>query len=398
MAEETKRLYFEDPYRTEFEALVIERLTYQGQPALILDRTCFYPEGGGQPADRGTLNGIAVVHVIEEQSQILHVLEKGISGNKVKGKIEWPRRFDHMQQHAGQHVLSQCFVQLQEAETRSFHLGEKASTLEIDLRNIDEEEIERIERLANEIVFRDKEIKTRFFREEEIGSVPLRRPPQKQGEIRVVEVAEFDYTACGGTHPHRTGEIGLIKILRWDRIRDNVRLEFLCGGRALEDYIRKNRDLRELSNRLTVDDKEILGAYEKLVFDLKIQKKANRRLLEGLVRYEAEEIIGKARDKIIQEIFKEKTPEEVRSLALAIIRKGDFVVLFGVRGGERVHIFLARSENLDMDLRELVPLVSPLIDGKGGGRPSLVEIAGEKKENLGAALEKAYTYLSSKKS
>jgi alanyl-tRNA synthetase len=398
MAEKTKRSYFEDPYRVEFEAQVIDRLTYQGQPALILDRTCFYPEGGGQPADKGMLNGVAVTHVLEENGRILHVLEKEISEGQIKGKIDWPRRFDHMQQHAGQHILSQCFVQLHEAETRSFHLGERTSTLEIDMRNIDEEEIERIERMANGIVFQNKEIKTRFFREEELGSISLRRPPQKKGEIRVVEVADFDYTACGGTHPNRTGEIGLIKILRWDRIRDNVRLEFICGSRALEDYTRKNRDLRELSDRLSVNDKEILGSYEKLISDLKIQKKANRRLQEGLIRYEAEEIIGKARDKIIQSTFAEKSPEEVRALALAIIRKGDFVVLFGVRREERAHVFLARSESLNMDLRELVPIVSPLIDGKGGGRPSLVEIAGERKENLAAALEKAYAHLSSKKS
>ncbi len=397
MAETTRRLYFEEPYNTEFEAQVIERLTYQGQPALVLDRTCFYPEGGGQPDDRGKLNGIVVTRVIEENDKIFHLLEKEVPESKIKGKIDWSRRFDHMQQHAGQHILSQCFVRLHEAETRSFHLGEKTSTLEIDLRNIDDEGVERIERMANGIVFQDKEIKTRFFREEKLADVPLRRPPQKQGEIRVVEVSEFDHTACGGTHPHRTGEIGIIKILRWDRIRDNVRLEFVCGGRALEDYIRKNRDLRELSNRMTIDDKEVLGSYEKLVSDLKMQKKTNKKLREVLIQYEAEEITGKVRDGIIQKIFAEKTPEEARSLALAIIRKGDFVVLFGVGGEERVHIFLARSESLDIDLRELVPMIASLIGGRGGGRPSLVEIAGEKKENLSVALEKAYALISSKK-
>ncbi len=397
MEEKTRRLYFEDPYQVDFEAQVVERLTYQGQPALILDGTCFYPEGGGQPADRGTLNGIQVTHVLEENGRILHVLEEDVSEDKVQGKIDWPRRFDHMQQHSGQHILSQCLVQLHEAETRSFHLGERTSTLEIDLRNVDEKEVERIERLANDIVFQDKEIKTCILHEEELQSIPLRRPPHKTGAIRVVEVADFDYSACGGTHPRRTGEIGIIKIFRWDRIRDNVRLEFICGGRALEDYIRKHRDLRELSNRLNVDEKEVLSSYEKLISELKIQKKASRMIQEKLVQYEAEEIIGKTQGKIIQAIFTEKTPEEVRSLALAVIRKGDFVVLFGVRGQNRIHIFLARSESLNVDLRELVPIVSPLIEGRGGGRPSLVEIAGEKKENLEMVLEKVYTHISSEK-
>ncbi len=396
MEEKTKRLYFEDPYQVEFEARIIDRLTCQDNPALVLDRTCFYPEGGGQPADRGTLNGIQVIHVLEENDRILHVLEKDISEDKVQGKIDWPRRFDHMQQHAGQHILSQCLVLLHEAETRSFHLGEKTSTLEIDLRNVDERAAERIERLANDIVFQDKEIKTCVLDEEELQSIPLRRPPQKTGAIRVVEVADFDYSACGGTHPRQTGEIGMIKILRWDRIRDNVRLEFICGGRALEDYIRKHRDLRELSNRMTIDEKEVLSSYEKLVSDLKIQKKASRIIQEKLVQYEAEEIIEKTQGKIIQAIFTDKTSEEVRSLALTIIRKGDFVVLFGVKSEERIHIFLARSDSLNLDMRELVPIVSPVIDGRGGGRPSLVEIAGEKKANLEIALEKAYGHLSLK--
>lgn len=396
MTETTRRLYFEDPYRVEFEALVIDRATFQDKPAVILDRTCFYPEGGGQPADKGTLNGMAVIQVLEEDNRILHVLGEEISEEKVKGKIDWERRFDHMQQHAGQHILSQCFVQVHDAGTRSFHLGEKTSTVEIDLRDIDEEQVAHIEKLANDIVFKDRKIECRFFAEEEIGRVPLRRPSQKSGEIRVVEIAGFDYTACGGTHPRRTGEIGIVKILRWDRIRNNVRFEFVCGKRALMDYIRKHRDLYELSNRMTVDDSEVLASVEKLAVDLKQVKKANRKIQEKLAQYEADEIIRNSREKIIRLIFPEKSPGEVRSLVLALIRKGEFVVLAGVKSEERVHVIVARSESLDLDLRELVPIVTSAIDGKGGGRPSLVEISGVKKENLEMALEKAYACLSSK--
>lgn len=396
MTETTRRLYFEDPYQVEFEARVIDRMIFQDKPALVLDKTCFYPEGGGQPADKGTLNGIQVTHVFVEDNRILHVLEEEISENEVTGKIDWDRRFDHMQQHSGQHILSQCFVRAHDAETRSFHLGEKTSTLEIDLRAIDEKETEHIEELGNDIVFQDKEIKSGFFQEEELKRIPLRRPPQKKGKIRVVEVADFDCTACGGTHPHRTGEIGIIKILRWDRIRNNVRLEFVCGKRALMDYTRKHKDLYELSNRLTVDDAVVLDSVEKLAGELKQLKKASRKNQEKLVQYEADEIIRNNREKIIRLTFPEKTPDEVRLLVLTLIRKGKFVVLAGVRSEERVHVLLARSESIDLDLRELVPVVSSAIDGRGGGRPSLVEIAGVKKKNLEMALERAYAFLSKK--
>jgi alanyl-tRNA synthetase len=396
MGEKTKQLYFDNPYQVEFKANVVKSLSYKGNPAIVLDKTCFYPEGGGQPADKGTLDGIPVIHVFEKDDQIIHVLEKDASSDAVKGEIDWNARFDHMQQHAGQHILSQCFVQLFDAATRSFHMGEETSTLEVDMRNMSEEKAERAERLANDLIFQNKEIKTRFYRDEDIANVQLRRPPKKTGDIRVVEVSDFDHTACGGTHPRSTGEIGPIKILRWERIRDNVRLEFICGIRALQDYARKHRDLKTLSNILTVDDKEVVASFEKIKSDLKMQKKINRKMQEKIIQHEAVDIMQKAEGKLIKRIFTDRSQYEIRLLALLTIRKGEFVALFGLKNGERVHVFLACSESLGLDMRELVPIVSPLIEGKGGGRPSLVEISGEKKENLEQALEKAYQHISEK--
>ncbi len=159
-SEGTKRLYFENPYQIEFEARVVERLSWREKPAVVLDQTCFYPESGGQPSDRGTLNGIEVLGVLEEDSKILHLLEDDISAGEVKGKVDWQTRFDFMQQHAGQHILSQSFHELYQAETLSFHLGEVTSTVEIDLRKVAEEEVERVETRANDIVFQDREIKS----------------------------------------------------------------------------------------------------------------------------------------------------------------------------------------------------------------------------------------------
>ena len=396
MKQETKRLYLEDPYQIEFEAHVVEKVIWEKKPALVLDQTCFYPESGGQPCDKGVINGIEIIKVLEDEARIIHLLAGGISSDKVTGKVEWETRFDHMQQHSGQHILSQSFHELLGAETLAFHLGEAFSTLEMDLRKISEEEIENIEERANEIVYENREIKCYFIPEEEIESVPLRRPPKKKGLIRVVEVSDFDFSACGGTHVRRSGEIGLIKILRLERIRNNIRFEFICGRRALEDYLRKSRIVRELSTRFTVNEGEILNTVEKLSSDLKSQRRGGKKLQEKIARYEAQEIIQEEKEKIIKEVFVDKTPEEARFLVLNIIRKGDFVVLFGLKGEERGHLILACSDSINIDLREIVPIVSPLIKGKGGGRPSLVEVAGEEKENLEQALEKAFEFIKKK--
>ncbi|TET71538.1 MAG: hypothetical protein E3J44_04005 [Candidatus Aminicenantes bacterium] len=396
MKEGTKRLYLESPYKVEFEAQVVEKVIWEQKPALILDQTCFYPESGGQPCDKGMINEVEVIKVLEDEARIIHLLAEDISSAKVTGKIEWQTRFDHMQQHSGQHILSQSFHELLGAETLSFHLGEAISSVEMDIRKISEEEVENVERRANEIVFQDREIKCYFIPEEKIESVPLRRPPKKKGLIRVVEVSDFDFSACGGTHVRRAGEIGLIKILKLERIRNNIRFEFICGKRTLEDYLWKNRILRELSTRFTVNEGEILNTVEKLSSDLKSQKRKGKKMQEKIAQYEAQEIIQETKERIIKELFVDKTPEEVRFLVLNIIRKGDFVVLFGLKGEERGHLILACSENINIDMREIVPLVSPLIKGKGGGRPSLVEIAGEEIVNLEQALERAFEFIKKK--
>ena len=396
MKQEAKRLYYENSYQVEFEAEVVERKNIEGKPALVLDQTCFYPESGGQPDDRGVINGIKVVRVLEEEEKVIHVLEENISSDRVKGRVDWQRRFDHMQQHSGQHILSQSFYELLKAETLSFHLGESVSTVEIDLRKADEGEVERVERRANEVIFEDREIKSYFVPEEKILTIPLRKPPQKKGEIRIVEVSGFDYSACGGTHVRRAGEIGIIKILVWERIRDNIRFEFICGRRAVEDYAQKNKMMRQLSNRFTVSEREVFASVEKIFSDLKSQRKRIRKLEEEVVRYEALEIVRQAKERIIRKIFRDKTAEQMKFLALNIIRQGSFVVIFGLKEEQRGHLVFARSGSINIDLRELLPLVSPLVKGKGGGQPSLVEIAAELPEDLETALEKAEEFIRKK--
>jgi alanyl-tRNA synthetase len=385
----TERLYFSDAYLTEFEARVVRREEKDDRTVLILDRTAFYPESGGQPADRGTIDGFAVLDVQEEGDDIRHTVEGRPAGETVKGKIDWPLRFDRMQQHSGQHVLSQAFLEALNGETRSFHLGDEVSTLEIGLSQASEDDLERVERAANAVVFEDREVKTYFVSGEEVARVSLRRPPKKEGTIRIVEVAGYDYSACGGTHVRRTGEIGLIKVARWERIRGNLRFDFLCGGRALRDYALKNRALRRVSGCFSVAEKDAADAVDKALADLKALKKASRTLEETLAGYEARELIEQAPGRVIRRVFAGRTPEEVRRLALKIIRQASRVVLFATRVEPQSHLFLARSDDLDLDLREWVPRISSTVKGKGGGGPSLVEIVTRDSGRIDEALAEA---------
>jgi len=388
-----RRLYFDDAYLTHFEAEVVERLVVDGRPAVVLDQTCFYPESGGQPWDQGTIEGVTVLKVFEEGEKIIHVLQAEIPVHKVKGKIDWAVRFDHMQQHTGQHILSQAFYDLLKGVTLSFHLGAEYSTLEIGVAKILEEDLDRVERRANQIVFENKEIKTYFIDAEKIGEIPLRKPPQKEGLIRVVEVDRFDYSACGGTHCRRSGEVGLIKIAKWERIRNNLRFEFLCGGRALGDYILKNRIARQLVNEFNVKEADVPASVQRLSDELKSLKKQAKKIEEKLTGFEAQEFMNKAQGKIIKEFLSDRSPENARFLALNIIKQGEFVVLFGAKSEARSHLILAASESLKLDMRQLVSSLAPIINGRGGGGPTLVEIAGDSAADLSAALEKAAEFI-----
>jgi alanyl-tRNA synthetase len=392
----TKRLYFEDAYRREFSGRVLEKSVHKGTPAVVLDETCFYPESGGQPSDRGSLGDAEVISVFEDGDRIVHLLDRDLSREEVRGIIAWARRFDHMQQHSGQHILSQCFLEIVQGETRSFHLGEQAATLEIGINAISDEDLERVEARANEIVFEDKEIKTYFVNAEEVDSVPLRRPPKKEGTIRVVEVDGFDFSACGGTHCRRTGEVGLVKVIRWDKIRSHLRFEFLCGHRARHDYAQKNRSVLEISQKLSVQEGEAADAVEKTIQEAKYLRKRQRQLREDLTAYQAAEAVREAKGRLVRATWTDRTVEEARLLALGIIRLADRVVLFAVRSEARDHFIFACSERLPLDMRELIPLVNTRVPSKGGGRASLVELVAEQGADLEEVLSAAQAYLEEK--
>jgi alanyl-tRNA synthetase len=247
----TERLYYSDSHLIEFEARVVDVTDrVSGWTAVVLNRTAFYPTGGGQPSDTGTLNGLRVVECIDDGERgVLHMVQGAAPARNaiVKGRIDWARRLDHMQQHTGQHILSQAFVTLFNAPTKSFRVLDASCEIDVELSNPTTEIIERAVELANNVIWEDRSITILNVTPDEAAELPLRKEPAREGELRLIEIEGFDLTPCGGTHAYRTGEVGMIAVRSWERARGLTRIEFVAGTRALGDYRKANKSAREIA-------------------------------------------------------------------------------------------------------------------------------------------------------
>jgi len=292
----TARIYYTDAYCRAFEARIVRVFEHEGRPAAVLDRTAFYPTSGGQPYDTGLLGGVPVVDVVDVDGDVVHVLSAPLpEGEVVRGEIDWVRRFDHMQQHTGQHVLSAALVRVCQAPTVSFHLGSDTSTIDIS-GVVSPAGVEQAVDEANRIAWEDRKIAVRFASEDEAKTLSLRKAPARQGELRLIEVPEFDLSACGGTHVARTGAIGLIAVTATEKFKGDLRLTFVCGGRALRS-LRQLRDAVAGSVRvLSVLPQELPVAVEKLQADGKGLRKTIAGLQAALAVHEADRLLAAPHD------------------------------------------------------------------------------------------------------
>ncbi len=374
----TERLYYTDSYRTRFSARVIEQMDWEDRPAAVLDRTAFYPTSGGQPSDRGALNGVAVLDVVarEEDGAIVHVLEHALQEAEVDGLVDWPGRFDHMQQHTGQHILSAAFERVLDADTVGFHLGTEVSTIDLNAAHLERAAVRPAEELANQVVWEDRPVDVRVVSPDELTTLPLRRPPVVEGPVRIVEIVDLDVNPCGGTHVARTGEIGLIKIVRLDHRGSETRVQFLCGGRALRDYRAKNGMVNQLTTRLTVGYWELDQAVERLQAEAKQLRHDLRAARKRLLRAEARELAEAAAvhgpHRVVRRVWEQRDPGELRALAQELMqRPGVAALLASV--GDRTHLCFARAEGVELDVAALLQDACAKLGGKGGGRPHLAQ-------------------------
>lgn len=373
----TERLYYVDPYLRAFDTTVVEAHEVDGRPTVVLAETAFYPTSGGQPHDRGVLNGVPVVDVfVDDEGDIVHVLSAELAGERVHGEIDWPRRFDHMQQHTGQHILSQAYIEAGEVETVSFHLGEDASTIDLDRAPLEDELTARAEEIANRVVLEDRTVTARFVDAEELAELPLRKPPAVEGPIRVVSVASFDWSACGGTHVTTAGQVGAIKVVRVERRKDLSRVHFLCGWRALADYSRKQAVVQALTAHLTTSEGELLASIERLEEGTKALYKelnaAQMALLDVDVGrwLEDAEVLGARR--VVRLSFSERDVTLLREAARRLAEHSGVVALLAAERPQPRFVFAA-AEDVDADMGALMRAATAAVGGRGGGQPHFAQ-------------------------
>jgi alanyl-tRNA synthetase len=381
----TERLYYADACLRTFEARVVDRLEINGRPAVVLDRTAFYPEGGGQPSDRGKLNHVEVVDVQtrEADDEVLHILSAPLAEETVTGVVDAARRFDLMQQHTGQHILSQAFVHTARAETVSFHLNpdpnDGALTIDLNTTALTPAQIDRAEEFANSIVYENRPVIARFIDDEELQALPLRKPPKVDKAIRVVEVQGFDWSACGGTHVSRTGEVGLIKIVKVEKRNAETRIEFRCGQRALIDYRRKHQLISQAASELSIGFWELDQAIGRLQAEAKAARKQLAEADARLQQYEARDLLNSIEPRgdfgLIVQTWQQRDAAYLKRMASLLVAQPKTVALLGATG-QSLSLVFARSKDLSIDLAALLKAAAARLGGKGGGSPDFAQAGG----------------------
>ena len=414
----TERLYYADSHLIEFEARVVdvtERVS--GWAAIVLDRTAFYPTGGGQPSDTGTLNGSRVVECIDDGERgVLHVVQGFAPARDaiVSGRVDWLRRLDHMQQHTGQHILSQALVKLFNAPTKSFRVLEATCEIDVELNNPTTEAIERAVELANNVVWEDRAITIHNVTSDEAAEMSLRKQPAREGELRLIEIEGFDLTPCGGTHAYRTGEVGMIAVRSWERAKGLTRIEFVAGVRALEDYRKANRVAREIASlfstgrddapqnaaQLLEENKE-LHRQVRVLEEVAAGVEAERLLASAVVLSDGTRIVSHvfdvagskalagAADSTRESKFLPQDAEGLKKLAHALIANSRTIALLATRDKDAARLIFARSADAAGDMNALMREACTLLDGRGGGRPDMAQGGGKNLTQLTEAIERA---------
>jgi alanyl-tRNA synthetase len=385
----TERLYYTDCYLREFEARMLRSEAAPNGFKVYLDRTAFYPASGGQPTDFGTIAGLEVLEVVDEGEEIAHLLRQTPQAESVTGKIAWLRRFDHMQQHTGQHILSAAFEKIGDYKTVSFHLGEESSSIDLDSDRLGPRQLEEAEDAANQVGFENRPVRISFQPAGEASRMDLRKPTFREGEVRLVEVEGFDLSACGGTHVNRTGAVGLILLRKVERMKGLTRVEFVCGGRALRQARRDFKLLSEAALLFSAASDTVPELIAKQTQELREEMRGREKLLERLAEYQARELWQAAPviegRRVVRQVFAAEESARVKMLAHALARLPGAVALLAVKE-QATKLFFAQTPGGTSEMNSVLKQTVAKFGGKGGGGRDFAQGGGLEESRLEEAL------------
>ena len=374
----TEQLYYTDPRLSRFEAQVLRQKSVGERWAVILDRTAFYPEGGGQPADRGTLNDLPVLDVQKKGEEICHYLAEPLPegaaavGTMVQGTLDWARRFEFMQQHTGQHIVSASLIEAAGYPTISAYLGERYTAVEIDSDEILDKEIEAAEALANQRVTRNLPVQIHWIGPQEAERYHLRKPPPDVEHLRIVQIEGVDAAACAGIHVATTGEVGLIKYDGLEKIRGRLRLHWLIGERAYRDTRDKDRLIAALNRELTCGTEDILPSVQDLRNKIRERDQRISQLAKSLAGQRVQDLLERAETRggvrLILKSFSSDESSSVQTVYQNLLDQPKTVACILLHRNDDVQWRIGCSEDLDLPWGQILPGLFPLISGKGGGK------------------------------
>ena len=385
----THRLYHHDAFLCGFQARV---LSCEPDPAgfrITLDQTAFYPDSGGQPADRGQLGGLPVLDVSETADERVCHLVSGRLEGEISGEIDFGRRFDHMQQHSGQHLLSAVWVRLFNLRTIGFHLGADFSTIDLESEKVTPAQIQAVLDEVNRAVWQDLPVTVSFHPADEAPALGLRKPTERTGLIRVIQIEGHDRSACGGTHVRSTGQIGLVAVLKTEKIRGTTRLHFICGDRAWRAFQLHLGILDRISGLTSAGFPELPARVEKLLLGAREMEKEIGRLKNELLEKQVPELRGQGRlpdgSCLVSLLLDEPAPA-ARFLCQKLIA-GENATFALVAARADCSLFIGRSPDLALDLQLLAARLRERLGLKGGGRPDLIQFGGQTPELLRQAMD-----------
>lgn len=394
-----EKLFYKDQYIKEFTAEIIQILEVNGKYHILLDKTAFFPGGGGQRGDIGKIDVHSVIEVYENDNKIYHVTEsKPIKIHKVKCYIDWESREDGMHQHLAQHVLSGCFYRLFNCNTVAVHFGKEISTVDIN-GYLTASQIREAEAYANEIIRENINVETLLPSKKDLKKIWIRRDlPETTDEIRILKIGELDSNACCGVHPKSTLELRAIKLKKWEKNKGATRIEFLAGKRAVDYFLRRDLALIEICQYLSSTDEEAINGIKGIHNKLDEVLYQNRKLQEEVAKYETREMISNSLKikniSVIRKIYEEQDLKYVLRVANDIIEYENTIALFGIKYDSKVNLIFACSENLhNIDMNTLLKDTITLVDGRGGGNNNLAQGGGKNNGNLESALDYAYSKL-----